>query len=50
MPDIALIEADAGDPASLQTMIDQTKSIITTVGPYLLYGNELVAACRTRRC
>jgi short subunit dehydrogenase-like uncharacterized protein len=43
--DIALIQADAGDPASLQTMIDQTKSVITTVGPYLLYGNELVAAC-----
>jgi short subunit dehydrogenase-like uncharacterized protein len=26
-------------------MVDQTKSVITTVGPYLLYGNELVAAC-----
>src|SRR5580698_6451583 len=43
--DIALIVADAGDPVSLQAMIDQTKSVITTVGPYLLYGNELVAAC-----
>jgi short subunit dehydrogenase-like uncharacterized protein len=43
--DTALIVADAGDPASLQAMIDQTKSVITTVGPYLLYGNELVAAC-----
>jgi short subunit dehydrogenase-like uncharacterized protein len=43
--DIALIQADAGDPASLQAMIDQTKSVITTVGPYLLYGNELVAEC-----
>jgi short subunit dehydrogenase-like uncharacterized protein len=43
--DTALIHADAGDPASLQAMIDQTKSIVTTVGPYLLYGNELVAAC-----
>jgi short subunit dehydrogenase-like uncharacterized protein len=43
--DIALIVADASDPASLQAMIDQTKSVITTVGPYLLYGNELVAAC-----
>ncbi len=40
-----LIVADASDPASLQAMIDQTKSIVTTVGPYLLYGNELVAAC-----
>jgi short subunit dehydrogenase-like uncharacterized protein len=43
--DIALIQADADNPASLQAMIDQTKSVITTVGPYLLYGNELVAAC-----
>ena len=40
-----LIVADASDTASLQAMIDQTKSVITTVGPYLLYGNELVAAC-----
>jgi short subunit dehydrogenase-like uncharacterized protein len=43
--DTALIEADAGDPASLNAMIGQTKSVVTTVGPYLLYGNELVAAC-----
>jgi short subunit dehydrogenase-like uncharacterized protein len=43
--DLALIVADAGDPASLKAMVDQTKSVITTVGPYLLYGNELLAAC-----
>ena len=43
--DTPLIVADAGDPASLRAMIDQTRSVITTVGPYLLYGNELVAAC-----
>ncbi len=43
--DIALIVADAGDPASLKAMVAQTKSVITTVGPYLLYGNELLAAC-----
>jgi short subunit dehydrogenase-like uncharacterized protein len=43
--DTPLIVADAGDPASLKTMIDQTRSVITTVGPYLLYGNDLVAAC-----
>ena len=43
--DTPLIIADAGDPASLKTMIDQTRSVITTVGPYLLYGNELIAAC-----
>jgi short subunit dehydrogenase-like uncharacterized protein len=43
--DTALIVADAGDPASLKAMVDQTKSVLTTVGPYQLYGSELVAAC-----
>ena len=43
--DTPLIVADAGDPASLKAMVDQTKSVITTVGPYQLYGSELVAAC-----
>ena len=40
-----LIVADAGDPASLKAMVAQTRSVITTVGPYMLYGNELLAAC-----
>ncbi len=43
--DMPLIEADAGNPASLKAMIDQTKAVLTTVGPYQLYGSELVAAC-----
>jgi short subunit dehydrogenase-like uncharacterized protein len=43
--DIALIVADGGDPASLKAMVDQAKSIISTVGPYQLYGSELVALC-----
>ena len=43
--DTPLIVADAGDPASLKAMIDQTRSVLTTVGPYQLYGSELVAAC-----
>ena len=43
--DTALIVADASDPASLQAMVDQTRSVISTVGPYQLYGSELVAAC-----
>lgn len=44
-PDTPLIVADAGDPASLKAMVDQTRSVITTVGPYLLYGNDLLALC-----
>jgi short subunit dehydrogenase-like uncharacterized protein len=43
--DTALIAADASDAASLKAMLDQTKSVISTVGPYQFYGNELVAAC-----
>jgi short subunit dehydrogenase-like uncharacterized protein len=43
--DTALIQADASDPASLKAMVDQTSSVLTTVGPYQLYGSELVAAC-----
>ena len=43
--DTALIVADGGDPASLQAMVAQTRSVISTVGPYQLYGSDLVAAC-----
>jgi short subunit dehydrogenase-like uncharacterized protein len=43
--DTALIVADAGDDASLKAMIDQTRSVVTTVGPYQFYGSDLVAAC-----
>jgi short subunit dehydrogenase-like uncharacterized protein len=43
--DTPLIVADAGDPASLKAMVGQTKSVISTVGPYQFYGNELLAAC-----
>jgi short subunit dehydrogenase-like uncharacterized protein len=43
--DTPLIVADAGDPASLKAMVEQTRSVLTTVGPYQLYGAELLAAC-----
>ncbi len=43
--DTPLVVADAADPASLAAMVGRAKSIITTVGPYQLYGSELVAAC-----
>src|SRR5271154_5525381 len=45
--DTPLIVADASDPGSLKAMVDQAKSIISTVGPYQLYGNDLLAACAT---
>ncbi|HEV7234233.1 MAG TPA: saccharopine dehydrogenase NADP-binding domain-containing protein [Sphingorhabdus sp.] len=40
-----LVVADASDPASLDAMTKRTKVVLTTVGPYQLYGNELVATC-----
>ena len=43
--DTDLIVADASDPASLDAMAKRAKVVLTTVGPYQLYGNELVAAC-----
>ncbi|MGL3821689.1 saccharopine dehydrogenase family protein [Sphingopyxis sp. R3-92] len=43
--DTPLVVADASDPASLDTMAARAKVILTTVGPYQLYGAPLVAAC-----
>jgi short subunit dehydrogenase-like uncharacterized protein len=43
--DTPLVVADASDPASLDAMAKRAKVVLTTVGPYQLYGNELVAAC-----
>jgi short subunit dehydrogenase-like uncharacterized protein len=40
-----LVEADADDPASVRAMCKRTKVVLTTVGPYQLYGSDLVAAC-----
>lgn len=43
--DTPLIVADAGDAASVKAMVGRAKAIITTVGPYQLYGADLLAAC-----
>ncbi len=43
--DTPLVVTDTGNPASLQALMEQTCLVLTTVGPYQLYGNELVAAC-----
>ncbi|OZA91723.1 MAG: saccharopine dehydrogenase, partial [Erythrobacter sp. 34-65-8] len=43
--DTPLVVADADDPASLDAMCGRTKVVLTTVGPYQLYGDALVAAC-----
>ncbi len=43
--DTPLVVTDSADPASLGALMAQTRLVLTTVGPYQLYGNELVAAC-----
>ena len=43
--DTPLVVADADDPASLRAMVDRADVVLTTVGPYQLYGSALVAAC-----
>lgn len=43
--DTPLVVTDTSDPSSLQALMDSTRLVLTTVGPYQLYGNELVAAC-----
>jgi len=40
-----LVVADSDDPASIDMMASRTKVVLTTVGPYQLYGDEVVAAC-----
>jgi len=42
---IPLVIADASDPASIKAMVERAAVVITTVGPYQLYGSDLVAAC-----
>ncbi|MFT4263419.1 MAG: saccharopine dehydrogenase NADP-binding domain-containing protein [Nocardioides sp.] len=42
---IELITADVSDPASLATLAERTRVVVTTVGPYLEYGEALVKAC-----
>ena len=46
--DLPLVVADASDPDSLRSMVERARVIITTVGPYQLYGSDLVAACAPR--
>ncbi len=43
--DVPLIVANASDPASIDTMVQRAQVVLTTVGPYQLYGSDLVRAC-----
>jgi short subunit dehydrogenase-like uncharacterized protein len=43
--DVALITVDASDPQAMAAVAARTRVLITTVGPYILHGEPVVAAC-----
>ena len=43
--ELPIIVADSRDLPSLMALAGRTKVVISTVGPYALYGSELVEAC-----
>ncbi|MFJ3750282.1 saccharopine dehydrogenase family protein [Streptomyces rubiginosohelvolus] len=43
--DLQLLETDADDAEALAELAASTRVVATTVGPYLRYGEKLVAAC-----
>ncbi|MES2015404.1 MAG: saccharopine dehydrogenase NADP-binding domain-containing protein [Pseudomonadota bacterium] len=42
---VPLLNADASDGAALAALVARAKTVITTVGPYQLYGQPLTMAC-----
>ncbi len=43
--ELPLVQADVGDAASLRRLAEATRVVISTVGPYINYGEPLVGAC-----
>jgi saccharopine dehydrogenase (NAD+, L-glutamate forming) len=43
--EVEVVVADSTDPASLTALAERARVVATTVGPYLQYGEPLVAAC-----
>ena len=43
--DVALLKVDSNDESSVAEMVKQTKCVLTTVGPYQLYGPSIVKQC-----
>ena len=44
-PTLPIIVADINDAASLDALCQQTRAVVSTVGPYALYGELMVRAC-----
>ena len=45
LAEMDLVTADVTDPASLRVVAESTRVVITTVGPYIHFGDALVGAC-----
>jgi short subunit dehydrogenase-like uncharacterized protein len=45
--EVACVVADATDAAGLADLAASTRVLVSTVGPYALYGSPVVAACAT---
>jgi short subunit dehydrogenase-like uncharacterized protein len=43
--EMPLLQCDVEDPASLRAVAESARVVITTVGPYIHYGEPLVEAC-----
>jgi len=44
-PDVGVLVADSTDEASVDRMAAAARVVVTTAGPYALYGTPVVAAC-----
>jgi saccharopine dehydrogenase (NAD+, L-glutamate forming) len=45
LSELPLLSADVTDDVSLKDVANRARLVVTTVGPYLQYGDALVAAC-----
>ena len=43
--DICLFTADSNDKTSVENLVSKTRCILTVVGPYQLYGNNIIESC-----
>ena len=43
--DVGIIQVDSEDQSSIDALVQQTKCVLTTVGPYQLYGDKVVRTC-----
>ena len=44
-PELPIVIADSADPGSLASMAANTKTLISTVGPYAKFGTPVLEAC-----